>query len=61
MEKERFVKILQKHKVPVDVHEKWWKDLGQFHFIFCGESGHEMLDFFVGKAMEKGCATSAPW
>lgn len=62
MEKENFVKILEKHKVPADVHDKWWNDLTQHHFIFCcNDSEHALLDFFVGKAMEKGCARSAPW
>ena len=62
MEKEKFLEILEKYKVPACVHEKWWNNLMQHHFVFCcGDSEHAMLDFFVGKAMEKGCVISAPW
>ena len=60
MEKEEFVKILEKHKVPAHVHDKWWDNLTQHHFIFCCGEPSALLDFFVGKAMEKEC-TSAPW
>ncbi len=62
MGKEEFMKILEKHKVPIGVYDKWWNDLMQHRFIFCcNNSEHDLLDFFVGKVMEKGCATSAPW
>ena len=34
MKKEEFVKILEKYKVPANVHDKWWEKLKQHHFIF---------------------------
>jgi len=60
MKKEEFVKILEKHKVPANVHDKWWEKLKQHHFIFCSGDSRPLLDFYVSKAVEKGC-TSAPW
>ena len=46
MEKEKFLEILEKYKVPACVHEKWWNNLMQHHFVFCcGDSEHAMLDF----------------
>ena len=61
MEKDKFIEILEKYKVPADVHEKWWDNLRQHHFIFCCGDSSAVLDFFVGEAMGKGCVTSAPW
>lgn len=61
MEKEKFIKILEKHEIPTDVHEKWWDNLRKNHFIFCCGDSNALLDFFVSNAKEKGCVTSAPW
>jgi len=66
MEKEEFVKILGKNKIPANIHDKWWENLKQHHFIFCcsDSDSNALIDFYVKeaiKAMEKRQATGAPW
>lgn len=61
MNREEFDGILKKCDVPEIVFEIWWHQWMRYNGMFNLGCQKTSLEFFIKKAVEKGCCINAPW